>query len=165
MLRNQIWTNLTNSKFKCIYIGYLISRFKKKSFGINIFLTVISLSSISAWSIWDFLPGLFGIIIATSNIIMVIKPLLAYDKRIKELTEKLVMLEDVQFEYEKLWYYFENNYLKEEDASKRFFELYEKQKNSLRTSSEVILDENKKIIEKSNIETDNYLKNNYSYNF
>jgi hypothetical protein len=165
MLRKQIWTNLVNSKFKCFYLGHLITRSQRISLGINIFLAVISLSSVSAWAIWKILPGLFTTLIATSNILMVIKPLLSYDKRIKELNEKLIMLEDVQFEYEKLWYKLESKAIMEADASKLYFEIYEKEKNSLRTSSEVILDDRSAITKKSNTETDNYLRNHYVYNF
>jgi hypothetical protein len=165
MIRQQIWTNLVNVKFKTIYLGHLIGRNQKISLWINIFLAVVSLSSFSAWTIWKILPGLFTTLIAVSNILMVVKPLLSFDRRIKELNEKLARLEDVQFEYEKLWYYFETKAINEKDAGKMFFEIYEKQINSLRTSSEIILSSNKKITGKSNIETDNYIRNHYGYNF
>jgi hypothetical protein len=165
MIRQQIWTNLLNSKFKCIYLGHLINRNKRISLGINIFLAIISLSSISAWAIWKVLPGLFTTFIAVSNILMVIKPLLSYEKKIKELTEKLILLEDVQFEYEKLWYQLETKEINEGQVSKTFFDIYEKQKNSLRTSTELIMGENKKITSKSDKETDSYIKNLYGYNY
>lgn len=165
MLRQQIWTNLVNSKFKSFYLGHLISRSQRISLAINIFLAVISLSSVSAWAIWKILPGLFTTLIATSNVLLVIKPLLSYDKRIKELTEKLIMLEDVQFEYEKLWYKLESKAITEADASNLYFEIYEKEKNSLRTSSDLILGNRPGISKMSNTETDNYLRNHYGYNF
>jgi hypothetical protein len=165
MLRQQIWTNLVNTKFKCIYLGYLINRNKRVSLFINIFLAIISLSSISAWTIWKIFPELFTTLIAASNILMVIKPHLAYEKRIKELTEKIIMLEDVQFEYEKLWYQFETKVIDESDASKLYFEILEKQKNSLRTSTEIIIGKNKSISQKSDSETDTYLRNQYGYKF
>ena len=162
MIRDRIWTNLDNTKFKCIYIGYLIEKYQRISTAINIFLTIISLSSVSVWVIWDVFPWLWGLLIAGSNILLAIKPILAYDKRIKELTEKLAILEDVQFEYERLWYQNETKSIDEKGASDRFFELYERQIKSLRTSGEIILNEDKKIKTKSNRDTDNYLKNNYN---
>ncbi|MCE5346021.1 MAG: hypothetical protein LLG13_07010 [Bacteroidales bacterium] len=165
MIRQQIWTNLVNTKFKCIYLGHLIHRDKRISLGINIFLAIISLSSISAWTIWKILPGLFTSLIAISNILMVIKPILSFDKRIKELNEKIILLEDVQFEYEKLWYHFETNRINENKVSETFFEIYEKQKNSLRTSSELIIGKNKKITSKSDSETDSYIRNHYGYTY
>lgn len=96
---------------------------------------------------------------------MVIKPVLSFEKRIKELNEKLILLEDVQFEYEKLWYHFETNKIDEDQASKTFFEIYEKQKNSLRTSNELIIGKNKKLTAKSDSETDSYIKNHYGYTY
>jgi hypothetical protein len=96
---------------------------------------------------------------------MVIKPILSFEKRIKELNEKIIMLEDVQFEYERLWYHFETKGIDEVQASKTFFEIYEKQKNSLRTSNELIIGKNKKITSKSDSETDSYLRNHYGYNY
>jgi hypothetical protein len=163
MIKQQIWTNLVNVKFKCIYLGHLISRNQKISLWINIFLAVVSLSSFSAWTIWNIMPGLFTTLVAVSNILMVVKPLLSFDKRIKELSEKLARLEDIQFEYEKLWYHLLTNEISEKDAGKKFFEIYEKQKNSLRTTSEIIMNANREITEKSDIETDNYLRNHYGY--
>jgi hypothetical protein len=165
MIRQQIWTNLVNAKFKAIYLGYLLNRDKKISLSINIFLAIISLSSISAWTIWKIFPDLFTSLIAASNILMVIKPLLSFEKRIKELNEKTIKLEDIQFAYEKLWYQFETKSITENDASKIFFEIYENQKNSLRASTEIIIGKNKRITLKSNSETDNYLKNHYKINY
>ncbi len=162
MIRDRIWTNLVNSKFKCIYIGYLLNDFQKTSFAINIFLTILSLTSVSAWVIWNIVPWLWSILIATSNILLAIKPLLAYDKRIKELAERLTVLEEVQFEYEKLWYQYETNTVDEKVAFNKFFELYDRQIKSLRTSGEIMLNESKKLKLKSDRDTDIYIRNNYN---
>lgn len=161
MIRDRIWTNLVNSKFKCNYIGYLIDEYQKISLSVNIFLTIISLSSVSAWAIWNVFPWLWSILIAISNILLVLKPLLAYDKKIKELREKLAILEDIQVEYERLWYLSESNTIDEKAASERFFELYDRQIKTLRTSGEIIIGESKKIKVKSDSETNLYLRNNY----
>ena len=165
MIRQQIWTNLVNTKFKCLFLGHLVGRDKRISIYINIFLAVISLSSISAWTIWKFMPGLLTSIIAVSNVLMAIKPVLPYEKRIKELGEKLVLLEDVQFGYEKLWFQYENGEVTDKEASKHFFDIYEKQKDCLRSSSELVIGKNPGIAAKSDKETDLYLKNHYGYEF
>src|SRR6056297_3155403 len=104
MIRNKIWYNLVNSKFKCYYIGFIIDKYQKRSTFINLFLAITSLSSVSAWAIWNVLPWLWAIIIAASNILIAIKPYLKYDKKIKELNEKLAILESIEIEYEKLFF-------------------------------------------------------------
>lgn len=161
MIINKIWYNLVNSKFKCYYISYSIDKYQKYTFRINIFLSIVSLSSVSAWIIWDFLPWLWAIIIASSNILIAIKPILHYEKKIKELNEKLFTLENIEIEYEKLFFELKSGLIDDKKGAELFFNIYEKQIKTLRTSDELLLKLDMKIKERADKETKRYIYNNY----
>ena len=162
MIRNKIWYNLVNSKFKCYYISYLIDKLQRRSLYINLFLAIVSLSSVSAWVIWKELPWLWALIIAASNIIVAIKPYLLYDKTIKEFNEKLLLLEGIEIEYEKLFFDLDNNKIEENNCSELFFSIYERQAKALRTSDDIRIGLYKDLKVKANQDTDRYIFNNYN---
>jgi len=161
MIRNKIWYNLVNSKFKCYYINYLIDKYQRRSIIINSLLAIVSLSSVSAWFIWSVVPWLWAIIIACSNILIAIKPFLHYDKKIKELSEKLSSLESIEIEYEKLFFEIDSKKINEAICAEIFFSIYEKQIKALRTSDDVYLGVDIKLKQKADADTDRYIYNNY----
>ena len=161
MIRNKIWYNLVNSKFKCYYMSYSIDKYQKRSIFINSFLAIISILSVSAWAIWEILPLLWAFIIGISNILIAIKPFLHYDKKIKELNEKLTILESIQIEFEKLFYELDIKKINEEVASNGFFIICEKQIKVLRKSDELLLGTDNKIKKKADADTDRNIYNNY----
>lgn len=162
MIKNRIWSSLVNTKFKCFYIQYLTERYHRNNLAIRIFLAIVSLSSVAAWAIWDIIPWLWTIIIAASNILQAINPLLAFEKKVKVLIEKLSLLEDIQMEFEELYYKFMTNKIDEQDASDKFFELHKKHVKSLQCSTDNMFSENKRIKIKSKENTFTYLKAHYN---
>ena len=78
-----IWNQMQNSKFKEFYIGYLIEKYQKRERLLNIFLVIVTSSSISAWAIWEvnILKWVWAVIIAISQIISLIKPYLNVSNR------------------------------------------------------------------------------------
>ncbi|MCF8230087.1 MAG: hypothetical protein K9G58_14805 [Bacteroidales bacterium] len=161
MIEDKIWYNLVNTKFKCYYIGYLIRKYQRQSISINSFLSVISLSSVSAWVIWEIIPWLWALLIALSNVLIAIKPFLTLDKKIKELNEKLSVLELIQAEYEKIFFEHFMKYIDDKVASKKYFDNYDKQIKTLRTSDELLIGRDRKLIRKADKDTDRYIENNY----
>jgi len=161
MIRKKIWYNLVNSKFKCFYISYSIDKYQRRGLFINSLLAIVSLSSVSAWVIWEILPWLWALIIAFSNILIAIKPFLHYDKKIKELNAKLAILESIEIEYEKLFFELDNGKINDETSADIFFSIYEKQIKALRTSDDLLLGLDKKIKKKADEDTNRYIFNNY----
>lgn len=162
MIRNKIWYNLVNSKFKCYYIGYLIRKFQRRSIIINSFLAIISISSVSAWVIWEIVPGLWALLIAGSNVLIAIKPFLHYDKRVKELHEKLNLLESIEIDYEKLFFELDSKRIDSNIAADQFFSIYQKQIQSLRTSDDLLFSIDKDCNKKADRDTNTYIFNNYN---
>ena len=161
MLRDKIWHNLVNSKFKCFYLGYSIGKYQRRSLSMNIFLSIVSISSVSAWIIWESLPWLWAMIIAASNILIAIKPLLRYDKTVSELNKRLALLENIEIEYERLFFELDSGKLDEDSGSEKYFTLYENQIKSLRTPDELYLSLDKRIKKKAEEDTHRYIYSNY----
>ena len=161
MIRTKIWYNLVNLKFKCYYISHMIDKIQKRNLYINIFLALASLSSIAAWAIWKVFPEIWGVIIAASNILIAIKPLLGDDKKIKQLNEILPSLESIEIEYEKLFFNLDDKKIDEKECAEIFFVVYEKQIKALKTSADVILGLDKRIKELADSDTNRYIFNNY----
>lgn len=161
MIEDKLWYNLVNTKFKCYYIGYLIRKNQRQSLFINSFLAVTSISSVSAWVIWEILPWLWALLIALSNVLIAIKPFLTLEKKIKELNEKLSVLELIQAEYEKIFFEHSMKYIDDKIASQQYFANYDKQIKTLRTSDDLIIGRDKKLIKKADRDTDKYIENNY----
>ena len=79
-MREQVWGLLCNTKFKGFVLSILVIRFQKWDRNINIFLAVASSGSIAAWVVWNRFPFVWGAIIASSQVITVIKPYFPYFK-------------------------------------------------------------------------------------
>jgi len=139
----------------------LIDKFQRRSIILNSFLSIVSLTSVSAWVIWEILPWFWALMIASSNILIAIKPFLHYDKKIKELNEKLSILESIEIEYEKLFFELDTKKIDDVVGADLFFDIYQKQIKTLRTSDELRMGLDKKIKKKADENTDRYIFNNY----
>lgn len=159
-----IWNQMQNSKFKEFYINLLLETFQKRERTINIFLVIVTSTSISAWAIWkfDYLQWLWAIIIAVSQIISLIKPYLNYSKYAKELNEKSFLLQTLNVEYEKLWLSYKFEKITNEQAFEKAFDLKNTLTKGLNFSEDIIISENKEIFSKAKEKLAHYLKNNFN---
>lgn len=161
-MRTRIWTNLVNLRFKVYYIDGLVDRFQKRDRNLNIFLALVSFGSISAWAVWDAVPWLWGLILAISHVVNAIKPYLPFHKYVKELNSKFFLTQEIQHEFERLWYESENGLIKDTQVADKFFALQKKAMNALRFSDDIVLSENKEIKEKADLLTKTYIESNFN---
>lgn len=66
---------------------------------------------------------LWGIIIACSQILNVIKPYIPYFKYIKELNSKSLRIEILNIDWEELWDKIYDEKMSEQEMSERYYEL------------------------------------------
>lgn len=161
-MRDKLWYNLLDIKFKSLYYDELATKYQIINRRINVFLALTSSASIASWAIWNQLNFLWGLIIAASTVVNVIKPYFPFSKYIGEISRISVQLDNLSWEYEKLWYNYESGKHSEEDCFKLFMELKKRAIDILKFSEETIINENKKIEEKANKLMDIYLRNNFS---
>lgn len=159
-----IWNQMQNSKFKEFYINLLLEKFQKRERMINIFLVIITSSSISAWAIWqlDYLKWLWAALVAASQIIILARPYLNFTKYAKELNEKYLLLQTLNVEYEKLWLSYKFDQVSNKQAFEKAFDLKSNVAKILNFSEEIIMSENKRMIEKAKVKLASYLRTNFN---
>jgi len=160
-METQIWSLLNNTKFKGYCLGFVVERFQKWDRNLNIFLALASSGSIAGWAIWNDYPIVWGVIIASSQVLTVVKPYFPYFKYVKELNKKCYQVDGLSIEAEKLWYDFRNELISTEIAAERFFDLKKQLAEIFTFGDDTIFSVTKKIEEKANQRMKVYLKNEY----
>jgi hypothetical protein len=161
-MRDKVWSLLSDCKFKSFYMGFMIFKFQKRDLIINIFLAVAASGSIAAWAIWNVYPMLWGAIIATSQIVTTIKPYFPYYKYVKELNEKLVRINYLNIELEKLWYKMQEEKITLDDASEQYFILQKELTDILNFSDDSVYDVNNNAKKKAETEMKIFYKSQYN---
>ena len=136
---------MIDSKFQSLYLDYQVSKYQKHDRRLNIFLALVSSSSIGAWAIWNEYQIIWALIIAIANIVNVVKPYFPFSKYIKELNEVALSMQNLHLDYERLWYKFDNDQVKELDATEMFFDLKTKGITNLRLKDDTLVFEDNKV--------------------
>ena len=161
-MRTKIWAILCDVKFKTYILSYLVDKYQKWERNLNIFLVIASSSSIAAWAIWKVNPFLWSSIIAGSQVLTVVKPYFPYFKYVKELNSKLLRLENLNIEIEKLWYKLQENKINEDEASELYFEIKKQITDILNFNDDTIFDVSEEMKDIANQRMKNYLATNYN---
>lgn len=123
-MRNRIWTELTQSKHN-IEFSSLYSyrqRFILRCF--NMGVLAFSSAGIMGWKVWDNLPFIACILIATISLLRLLQPhLIMNEKQLKNLDDIHRFYADYYNKIENLWYDFETNRISEEQATITFYKL------------------------------------------
>ncbi|MEQ9442396.1 MAG: hypothetical protein RIG62_25375 [Cyclobacteriaceae bacterium] len=159
-MRDKIWYNFIRSKYQAIYLCYFNSYLRTIDRVLIIITTVSSSGSIGGWLIWTHVPYLWASILGVAQLINIIKPLLPYLKDKEQLSETYIFYETLHLDYEKLWIEFEAS----EDvnaASKKYFELKEKELQILGKLKNIRVNNYKKIERLARRDWAEYLSINY----
>jgi hypothetical protein len=160
-----LWTQLQNSKYKEFQLNLLQEKFQKRDRLLNLFLVVVTSSSVSAWAIWkaEYLNWVWAGLIAVSQIVTLIKPYFNYSKHAKEISEKYFLLQALNIEYEKLWLNFKFEKILPELAFEKAFELKTSLSKALTFSDDVIITVGRKIEGEAKKQLLNYLVATFNY--
>ena len=163
-LRIRVWNNIGSLKFKCIYIEKLIEKYQKRNTAIKTFLTLASLSSVSAWIIWEKLPFLWAAIIATAQVLNALKPIFKFEEKITHLIEFRTKLYDIEVEFERLFYDIDFNDINSTDIKDRFFKNYENAIKAEKPLPNQYYKVDKRLSLKAQVQMEIYLNHNYPQN-
>lgn len=161
-MRKQIWATLCDTKFKGYCLTSLVDKFQRWDRNTNIFLAIASSGSIAAWAIWQVHPMIWGLIIAVSQVLTVLKPYFPYFKYVKELNSKSFSVELLNIDIEQLWYKVQNGKISEDDAIKVYFNFRKRATGIFNFEDDTMFNVNKKIKKKANDRMKVFLKNNYN---
>jgi hypothetical protein len=125
-IREKIWYFLADSKTNEYYSSRILKLYQKLDFASNIFLVVVTSSSIAAWAIWQRVPWLWIIIFSISQILLLIKPYLPISKYIKLFNEKSSSWQQLSIDIEELWHEINYGHKDDEISAIKYFELKRK---------------------------------------
>lgn len=161
-MKDQIWATLCDTKFKGYCLTSLVDKFQRWDRNINIFLAVASSGSIAAWAIWQVYPMVWGLVIAVSQVLTVLKPYFPYFKYVKELNSKSFSIDQLNIDTERLWYKIQHNKISDDDAVENYFDIRKRATEILNFGDDTIFNVNDKIEKKANERMKVFLKNNYN---
>jgi hypothetical protein len=124
-------------------------------------LALASSGSIATWVVWNMYPTIWGSIIATSQVISVIKPYFPFSNYIVQLRDKSPLMKQLNYDYEKLWYDMEYNKITEDDSVKAHFDLKKRKSDILNFKSQHKIFTDNKIEQKVIGIMKHYEKNNF----
>lgn len=161
-IRDKIWSLINDSKYKEYCIGFKVEQFQHRDRNINLFLALTSSGSIAGWAVWDKYYFLWAIIIAASQIINVIKPYFPFHKYIKDLNSKLIKIENINLDFEQLWFSLQTDKISEDKAEKQYFALKKQLVEIQRFRDDTIFKVGDKTENKANLRMITFLKNTYN---
>lgn len=163
-MREQVWGLLCNTKFKGFVLSILVIRFQKWDRNINIFLAVASSGSIAAWVVWNRFPFVWGAIIASSQVITVIKPYFPYFKLVNELNIKCNKVDLIDIDLERLWFKIQTNRISEDEYAEQYYEYRKQIVDIFNFADDSIFDVGTEMENRANLKMQTFLKTNYSIN-
>jgi hypothetical protein len=161
-MKNQIWATLCDVKFKAFLISVLVTKYQKWERNTNIFVALVSSSSIASWAIWEKYQIVWSSIIVASQIVTVLKPYFPYFKYVKELNSRSQKMDVLSIDYEKLWYDFQVKNIDSKIASNEYFRLKRVYNEILNFGDDIVFNTRKSDENKANLKMKIYLKNNYN---
>ena len=160
-MEDRIWNGLANIKFRSVYTAKVSRRSHNIGNGYSFFLSFASASSVAAWAVWEAAPYFWACIVAVSQVLHIAKPYLPYSKGSRDFIEMSLLYEAIVLEYEKLWYDNRKEARDEELLEKRYNNLRQKEHNVDKRFKHVVCPEFKGLINKADVETNNFLNNNF----
>ena len=162
MMRNRIWFTLSDKKYSAIYTAKLSKRSAMLGNNYSLFLALASASSVAAWSIWDIFPLVWAGIVTISQVLHIAKPYIPFIKNDKEFMEMSLLYDSLYLSLEKLWTDYEKKALKETTIENKYYEYCQKDIEISEKFKNLGIPEIQSLINKSSIETRNFLQRLYS---
>jgi len=129
---------------------------------INMFLAITSSCSIGSWAIWNNLRILWAIIIAASQVVVAIKGLLPYHRRIKMISDLSYDLKDLLLFTEKKYFDVSKGLLTNRQIHDLYIEIKAKKASLLKKHlKSVALPDKKSFFDKAKKQANTYFKNYY----
>ncbi len=156
-MRNRIWTELTQSKHNIEFATLYSDRQRFILRVFNIGTLAFSSAGVMGWKVWENLPLIACVIIASISLLKLLQPHLIMDeKQLKNLHEIHRFYTDYYNKVEKLWYDFEADRISEEQATNTFFELKKLETDINPIIAETIRSKPNRIVKKCKKNSDEY---------
>lgn len=102
-MRQQLWNNFCNEKFKAFYLETFNSALRNIDITLNFIVAFATSATVASWAIWKHFEALSAAIVGISQFIVATKPFYPYLRDQKRLIELELLHSQLAFDYEKLW--------------------------------------------------------------
>ncbi len=153
---------MTQYKFSIYYLEEYMLHCVKCNRTIKIILAITSAASIAAWTKWQNLDFIWGLIIALSQVLSVINDILPYKKRILEISNLQAELSTIYYDVEKNWLKVANGKLTEKEINTMCYKFVNKwNETNNKYFKNDSLPQKSKYIKEAEIKKDRYFENNF----
>lgn len=122
-IQERYWRNLVDLKFSEFYIAAQLRSSEAWVIRIDVFLALTSTGSVASWAIWKQHDILWATIIAASQVVVVVKRLMPFQKRIAPLRAAGFAAEEIFLKAEKAWHEVSEGHLTEGEINDLLFDL------------------------------------------
>lgn len=157
-MRDRIWSELANIKFKAIYTEKVWRRSYHTGNIYSFFLAFASASSVATWAIWEKFPVFWAIIVGISQVLILAKPYIPFTKGEREFSDQSLLFDDLYLSYEKLWYEYKKPNVDEDQIEKKYYILREKELDINTRFKNIVCPKFKSLIHEADNETNTYLQ-------
>ncbi len=161
-MQERYWKKLTDKRYRLIYINEYYNQCIWIQRAINILLAITSSGAVAAWAVWKEFPVVWAGIIAVSQVITAVKPLLSYEKRIEIIHGMINQMTLLCDEIESKWFYVANGSMTEQEINDLYYQ-YEKKWSDIETNSLKgdSIPANIRLAHIADIKKDDYFKNDF----
>lgn len=164
-MRERIWYEMVDSKYKIIYLGLFISKQRNRNKYYNIIILIFSTSGVLGWNYMKDLPFISSIIVMIMSIIKLIgTELIPNDNTFKKIEKAIDLYCDHFNKIENLWYELNGESINEDKAQKSFYKIMSQEKEISKIVNEVIKGDNKKLQAEAETRSTNYFTNIFNQN-
>lgn len=156
-LRNRIWSELTQSKHNIEFASIYCDIQRKRIRIFNLVVLIFSSGGVMGWKLWDNLPTIACVIIAAISLIRLAQPQIIMDnKMLKNLDDIHRFYVDYFNQLEALWFNFESEKLKDDEAQTEFYRLKQLESDINPMVAETIRSKPKRIVRICKKHSDEY---------
>ena len=153
------WNLLYELRVHVTYVHAYAVRYARRESLMNLFMAITSCSSIAGWAIWTEFARIWSVLIAASQVVLAVRPLLPYAKRQKALTDLGVFLQSIFLDMEKNLYYVAEGHLTEEEINSKIAELQSRTHEAVQKCvGDLIIPLNDKLLAYAESDAKQYLK-------
>ncbi|MBW1616582.1 MAG: hypothetical protein JRJ49_08645 [Deltaproteobacteria bacterium] len=160
--QDRYWRELYQLRAHVNYLELYMEQSEFIDKSVNMFLAVTSSSSICGWAIWNRLSFIWAFIIASAQLVSVVKQFLPYQIRLKAISRILREFEELLTYYEMKWFNVAEGNLTEEEINRLQYEIRSKKTKTLHKHLGVnTLPAKKKLFDKAEKTATIYINNFY----
>ncbi|REC44429.1 hypothetical protein [Chryseobacterium sp. 5_R23647] len=164
-MRERIWVEMVDSKYKIFYLGFYLSKQRTKNKYFNIFILIFSTSGVLGWPLLKEIPLVASIIVMIMSIVKLIgNELVPNDTTFKKIETAVDSYCDFFNKLENLWYEYDRGLIDETKAQRLFYSIMKDEKDINKIVNEVIKSSDNKIQVKAEERSTNYFNTIFNNN-